>query len=112
MAERKNSSKGSAKPRRSPAKSLAARENELIVLATDLAEKQLREGTASPSVIGHFLKQATLREQLEKERLIHENLLLQAKASALDSATSSDELAAQALEAFKSYKGSMHETVI
>ena len=33
-----------------------ARENQMIALAIDLAEKQLREGTAASSVITHYLK--------------------------------------------------------
>jgi hypothetical protein len=50
------------------------REQQLIDLTLDVAEQQLRDGTASPSVITHFLKLATeehrirsimLREQME-----------------------------------------------
>ena len=33
-----------------------AREQRMIKYATDLAEKQLREGTASAQVITHYLK--------------------------------------------------------
>lgn len=36
-----------------PALTPEARENQLISLASDLAEKQLREGTASSQVITH-----------------------------------------------------------
>ena len=36
-----------------------AREQQMIALAVDLAEKQLREGTASSQVITHFLKLGT-----------------------------------------------------
>ena len=59
-----------------PALSPDARENQLISLAVDLAEKQLREGTASSQVITHFLKQSTAKAELEKEKLRKENLLL------------------------------------
>ena len=41
---------------RAPAKTFEARENQLIALAVDLAEKQLSEGTASSQVITHYLK--------------------------------------------------------
>lgn len=37
-----------------PAMSPEARENQLISYAVDLAEQQLLDGTASPSVITHF----------------------------------------------------------
>lgn len=39
-----------------PATTPEARENQLIALAVDLAEKQMREGTASAQVITHYLK--------------------------------------------------------
>ena len=39
-----------------------ARENLLVSLAIDLAEKQLREGSASAQVITHYLKLAGRRE--------------------------------------------------
>lgn len=40
------------------------------------------EGTASPSVLTHYLKLGTSREQLEQERLRRENVVLEAKAEA------------------------------
>lgn len=52
-----------------PVDSPEARENELIAAAVDLAEKQLRDGTASPSVITHYLKLASSRERLQREKL-------------------------------------------
>ena len=60
------------KPQR-PAETEEGRENQLISLASDLAEKQIREGTASAMVITHFLKLGTTRERLEKQRLEREN---------------------------------------
>ena len=52
-----------------PALSPEAREQQLISLAVDLAEQQLREGTASSQVISHYLKQSTMKSQLELEKL-------------------------------------------
>lgn len=77
----------------------------MISLAVDLAERQLREGTASAQVITHFLKLATTREQLEKEKLERENELLRAKTEALESAKRVEELYANALSAMKTYSG-------
>ena len=65
-----------------PADSPEARENQLIAAAVNLAEKQLIEGTASPSVITHYLKMASRKEQLEREKLERENEVLRAKAEA------------------------------
>ena len=41
---------------RRPAITPEARENQMIALAVDLAERQLLEGTASSQVITHYLK--------------------------------------------------------
>ena len=39
------------------------RESQLIAAAVNLAEKQLRDGTASPSVITHYLRLASGKER-------------------------------------------------
>jgi len=88
-----------------PALTPEARENQLISLAVDLAEQQLRDGTASSQVIAHYLKQSTAKAQLEKEKLIQENRLLQAKTEAYQSAKSSEELYKKALAAMRTYSG-------
>lgn len=89
-----------------PAMSPDARENQMIALATALAEKQLIEGTASSQVITHFLKLGTSLAQLEKAKLQKENDLLKAKAEALQSAKVSEELYQEAIAAMKSYVSS------
>jgi len=94
-----------------PAKTVEARENQLINLAVDLAEKQLFDGTASAQVITHYLRLGTTRERLEKEKLTKENKLLEAKTEALQSAKRIEELYANALEAMRSYKGDKPEEV-
>lgn len=100
MSSRKNSQK----PRR-PASTAQGRENQLVSLAVDLAERQLVEGSASAQVITHFLKLASSREKLEQERLQRENLLLSAKVDQLASAKKIEELYESALRAMKSYAG-------
>lgn len=92
--------------RRRPATSLESKENQMILLAMDLAEKQLAEGTASSQVITHYLKLGTTRERLEKEKLERENELLRAKTENLESAKRVEELYANAIDAMKIYKGS------
>lgn len=88
-----------------PALTPEARENQMISLAVDLAEKQLLDGTASSQVITHYLKLGTQRELLERQRLEHENKLLIAKTEALQSAKRMEELYANAIEAMKRYGG-------
>lgn len=82
-----------------------ARENQLISLAIDLAEKQLMEGTASAQVVTHFLKLASTREKLEQEKLARENLLLEAKRDSIDRSTHLDEMYAEAIAAMRRYQG-------
>lgn len=99
------SSENSKRRKRRPATTPEARENQLISLAADLAEKQLIAGTASSQVITHFLKMASTREKLEQERLQRENLLLAAKVEQLASSKRIEELYEAALNAMRSYAG-------
>lgn len=86
-----------------PASTSAGREAQMISLAMDLAEEQLRNGTASSQVITHFLKLGTENARLERERLENENLLLQARADQIKSSKESGELYANAIEAMRRY---------
>lgn len=83
----------------------AARESQLISMATNLAEQQLRDGTASSQVICHYLKLGTMEKRLEMEKLRNENKLLEAKTSALESMKNTEALYAEAIAAMKSYSG-------
>lgn len=94
-----------AKPKRPPATTPQARENQMISLAFDLAERQLSEGTASSQVITHYLKLATSREILEQEKLELEKTLLQARTDNIASAKKVEELYTNALSAMRSYQG-------
>ena len=91
--------------KRRPATSEKGREDQLISLAVDLAEKQLIEGTASSQLITHYLKLGSSREKLEQERLKGENKLLEAKIEAMASAKRIEELYSEALSAMKAYAG-------
>lgn len=88
-----------------PGRTLEARENQLILLATNLAEQQLRDGTASSQVIAHYLKLGSTRERLEQERIRHENELASAKSERIRADRQSIELLDEALKAFRSYSG-------
>ena len=88
-----------------PALSPQARENQLISLAIDLAEKQLMEGTASAQVITHYLKLATTRERIERDILEEQKQLLRAKTEAINSSKRVEELYENALNAMRLYSG-------
>jgi DNA-binding ferritin-like protein len=91
--------------RRPPARTPDERENQLILAAHDLAERQIRAGTASSQVVTHFLKLGSSRERLEQERIKHENELLEVKKEALESAQRVEELYTEALNAMRAYAG-------
>ena len=75
-----------------PALTPEARENQMIALAVDLAEKQLLEGTASSQVITHYLKLGTTKEKLEREILEKQKALIEAKTENLQSAKRIEEI--------------------
>lgn len=89
-----------------PALTDEARENQMISLAFDLAEKQLLDGTASSQVITQFLKMGSRREKIEREILEKNKHLIEAKTETLQSAKRVEELYANALDAMRSYSGS------
>lgn len=92
-------------PKRRPALTPEGQESQMVALAMDCAEKQLREGTASSQVITHFLKLGSMRESLERERLIEENKLLRAKTEALEAQKDSKIQYEQILKALRNYNG-------
>lgn len=91
--------------RRKPATTPEGRENEMVSAAIDLAEQQIRRGTASSQVLTHFLKLGSTRERLEQERLGHENELTRVKIEALESQKRVEELYMEALSAMRAYAG-------
>lgn len=81
--EPSSNSSESGRPKRRPATTQKGRENQLVSLAEDLAERQIRDGTASAQVISHYLKLGSSREILEQQRLEHENALLEVKRESI-----------------------------
>lgn len=88
-----------------PATTPEARENQLIALAVDLAEKQLIEGTASSQVITHYLKLGSTKEKLEREIMEKQKVLIEAKTENLQSSKRIEELYMNAINAMKNYSG-------
>lgn len=91
--------------RRRPATTPEAREQQLIALAVDTVEERMRTGKASAQEYVHFLKLATEREQLEREKLRNENQLRLAQIDQMASNARLEETYKNALEAMRSYQG-------
>ena len=94
-----------AKRKQTPAKTPEARENQLVNLAVEETERRLLNGTASSQIITTLLKLATTKAQLELEKLRSDIALQQAKEQEIADKASHSDLYAQALAAFRSYKG-------
>lgn len=105
LAKKKQSTPKEQPKKMRPATSPEARENQLISLAVDLAEKQLIEGTASSQVITHYLKLGSTKEKIEREILEKQKELIEAKTENLQSAKRIEELYTNAINAMKNYSG-------
>ena len=77
----------------------------MIALAMDLAEQQLRDGTASSQLITEFVKRGSTKARLEKEILAEQKELMAAKTENLKSAQRIEELYADAIKAMRNYAG-------
>lgn len=92
-----------------PALTPEARENQMISLAIDLAERQLIEGTASSQVITHFLKLGSSREKLEQEQMRKNQELMEAKRESIISGQVQEDLYNKAIQAMQRYSGQVEE---
>lgn len=88
-----------------PTLTVEGRENQLIAAAYDLAEKRILEGTASSQELTYFLKAGSSKMKLENDKLREEVTHLRAKTAALEAQISNEALMAEALKAFRSYRG-------
>lgn len=88
-----------------PAETSEARENQMISLATDLVEKQIRDGTVSAMVLSQYIKLGSEKAKLERKKLEYEIKLTQAKTEALESEKRIEELYDKAIKAMKTYTG-------
>lgn len=88
-----------------PALTPETREDQMVALAMNLAEKQMLEGTASSQVISHFLKIGSTEQRIRKEILEEEKELVKAKAEMLKSEKRTEELYEEAIKAMRIYAG-------
>jgi hypothetical protein len=91
--------------RRRAASTPEARENQLVNLAVDLAERQHIDGTASAQVISHYLRAGSTREYLEKQRLAMDVELMEAKKKAMAQGDRMEMLVQHAIDAMRGYQG-------
>ena len=104
MAKPKKMQQSSQKKIR-PALTPEARENQLIALAIDLVEQRLIDGIASSQETTHFLKLASSKAKLEKERLELENELTKAKTKSIQQSDRLEALYIDAIDAMRRYSG-------
>ena len=83
-----------------PALTPEGRINQLTMLAYDLVEQRLLDGTATSQETTHFLKLGSPRNQLEEEKLRKEIELLEAKKADLEAREKTEELYSKAMKAF------------
>ena len=82
-----------------------AYENRLINKAYKAVEKRIDSGEATAAELVHFLRQGSIREQLELEKMKKENELLRAKTESIQSQKEVKELYSEAINAFRRYSG-------
>ncbi len=91
-------------PRASRRRSPEARENQLIALAYDEAERRIRSGTATSQEIVHFLRMGSSAERRKAELDREELALKREKAEALRAAARIEELYTKAIDAVNTYR--------
>lgn len=98
-----------AKRKQTPARTLEGRQNQLVNLAVEEAEKRLQNGTASSQIITTLLKWASIEAELKLEQMRTDIALSKAKEKEIEAKANSNDLYAKALAAFKNYKGDNEE---
>lgn len=93
------------KPRPRRATTPEGREQQLIALAVDVAEDQLRSGTASAQVITHYLKMGSTREHIELELKREEIEVAKMRRELMASQQRIEAVYEEALSAMKHYAG-------
>lgn len=98
-----------ARRKQNGARTPEARENYLINLAVDETERRLLNGTVSSQILTVLLKLATIKHQLELEKLRSDISLQKAKEQEIENKATDGELYANALAAFGRYQGRTDE---
>lgn len=80
-------------------------EKDMIIMAMNLAKKQMEEGTASSQIISHYLKLGSTRELEERKLLLKKIELLEAQIESIKSESHIEELFDLARKAMTKYTG-------
>lgn len=98
-------SKSPQKTEAPPPMSNEARENQLIAMAMDVAEQQMRDGTASAMVITHYLKLGSTKERMAMRTQLLQNDLTVAKTRSIEASDRMEQIYSDAMRAFRRYNG-------
>ena len=82
-----------------------ARESYICAEAMDLAEKKIRDGTASSQLICHFLKRSDPAEKVRLDILEKQRDLIVAKTESIKAARRTEDALVKAFDAMKRYRG-------
>lgn len=82
-----------------------ALENEIIAMAYNLARQKIADGTASSSIITHFLALGSSKARLERELLQEKTKLMTAKTDSIERQEDLGLLYKKAMAAMKRYNG-------
>lgn len=82
-----------------------SRERQIMNKAINLVEKQIEEGTVSATVLVHYLKRSTKREELEQEILQSQRDLILAKTSSITKGQELEKTVDDAMKALRDIKG-------
>ena len=85
---------------------LANTENLLISQSMTEAERRIMDGSASDTLIIHFLKLGSTMAELERQRLIRETALLEARSKHFQSQTDGIVGYQEVMDAILNYRGS------
>lgn len=100
------------KRRKAPARTLEGREQELINLAYDEAEKRILSGKANTTLLLHFIKQGSRRNRIEEESLYGKIELDKAKISQIDTEKHIVELYEDAIAAMTRYRRGVDDEIV
>lgn len=93
-----------------PATTPEAREQQIISLAVNEAERQIANHEAPAAVLVHYLRLGTVAEQLQNEKLRAEIELKKKQIEQLQTTINQESLLADALTAFGKYAGNHQDT--
>jgi len=88
-----------------PARTRERRVQQLVVLAENLVEERIRQGTASPTEVVSIIRLGTAAEQANLERIKAQTAYLEAQRAKAESETVREEMFQEAMAAMSRYQG-------